>query len=59
MHWLLRQEGVVVNHKRTARIYHAEGLGVVRRRRKRLPVGPRVARPAATRPNERWAVDFV
>ncbi len=59
LHWLLRQEGVVVNHKRTARIYHAEGLGVVRRRRKRLPVGPRVARPAATRPNERWAVDFV
>ena len=59
LHWLLRREGVVVNHKRTERVYRAEGLGVVRRRRKRLPVGPRVARPAPVRPNECWAIDFV
>jgi putative transposase len=50
---------VVTNHKRTERLYREEGLGVQRRRRKRLPVGPRVARLAPTRPNERWSLDFV
>lgn len=59
LHWLLRRTGVVVNHKRTERLYRAEGLGVQRRRRKRLPVGPRVARPAPALPNECWAIDFV
>ena len=32
---------------------------MVRRRRKRLPVGARVARPAPARPNGCWAIDFV
>jgi putative transposase len=59
LHWLLRREGVVENHKRTERLYREEGLGVQRRRRKRLPVGSRVERPMPTRPNERWSVDFV
>jgi putative transposase len=50
---------VVQNHKRTERLYRDEGLGVRRRRRKRLPAGPRVIRPAPARPHERWSIDFV
>ena len=59
LHWLLRRDGTVQNHKRTERLYREEGLAVRRRRRKRLPVGPRVARPAPSRPNQRWSIDFV
>jgi putative transposase len=59
LHWLLQREGAVQNHKRTERLYREEGLGVRRRRRKRLPVGPRIERPAPSRPNERWSIDFV
>jgi putative transposase len=58
LHWLLRRAGVVANHKRTERLYRAEGPAVRRRRRKRLPVA-RVERLAPARPNERWSVDFV
>lgn len=32
---LLRREGLHVNHKRVYRIYHLNGLGVKRRRRRR------------------------
>jgi putative transposase len=56
--WRLRQEGATDNHKRVRRLYRAEGLAVRRRGRKRLAV-PRVERPAAAAPNERWAMDFV
>lgn len=59
LHWLLQQTGVVVNHKRTERLYRAEALAVARRRRRRLPVGPRVAHAAPVEPKERWSIDFV
>jgi putative transposase len=58
LHWCLEREGVVVNHKRTERLYREEGLRVRRRRRTRVPA-VRVARAAAMRPDERWAIDFV
>lgn len=56
---LLRREGLLVNHKRLYRLYHLNGLGVKRRRRRkglateRLPL----LRPAA--PNMTWSMDFV
>ncbi|PHP92972.1 IS3 family transposase, partial [Pantoea agglomerans] len=56
---LLRREGLLVNHKRVYRLYHLNGLGVKRRRRRkglateRLPL----LRPAA--PNMTWSMDFV
>jgi putative transposase len=56
--WRLRAEGAADNHKRIRRLYRAEGLAVRRRGRKRVAV-PRVERPAAAAPNERWAMDFV
>lgn len=59
LHVLLRREGQMVNRKLVYRLYREEGLAVRRRKRRRL----RTERPAppqpATRPNERWAMDFV
>lgn len=37
LHVWLRQEGLVINRKRTYRVYRAEGLSVRKRLRKRLP----------------------
>lgn len=58
LHVLLRKEGLVVNRKRTYRLYRDEGLSVRRRGRRRagrerLPLLP------ATGRNERWSMDFV
>ena len=57
LHILLRRDGERVNHKRVWRVYRGAGLCVKRKRRKRLL---RVGAPAvaATRANERWALDF-
>lgn len=59
IHRRLKNEGLVVNRKRTERIYRNLGLQVRKRKRKRLFRIPRVARPKAARPNEVWSVDFV
>jgi putative transposase len=57
--WQLRaQEGWPDNHKRIRRLYRAEGL-VVKRRAKRKLIVARVPLSTVTRPNERWAVDFI
>jgi len=55
---LLAREGHVLNHKLVHRLYREEEL-VVRRRRKKRPAVARVPATAPTRPNERWAMDFV
>ena len=60
IHVMLRREGRSVNRKRVYRMYRAAGLAVRRRSRRKQ----RIARPAlppapVTRPNERWAMDFV
>jgi putative transposase len=55
---VVRRGGVVVNCKRVYRVYRAAGLAVRRRRRKRVAVARRPLVPA-TRPNERWSMDFV
>lgn len=59
LHYLLVREGLVVNHKRTERLYREEHLGVARRRRRKRVSEPRVAPPVPTAPNERWSMDFV
>lgn len=58
LHSLLRREGVVVNKKRTYRIYRSEGLQVRTKKRKRLQ-RPRQPMAVLTRVNERWSMDFV
>jgi putative transposase len=59
IHLLLRREGLVVNHKRTERIYREEGLSLRKRKRKKTAAMARVILPAPVRPNERWSMDFV
>ncbi len=59
LHVLLRREGWRVNHKRVYRLYRLEGLGLrLKHRRKGISAG-RVVAPPATKPNERWAMDFM
>jgi putative transposase len=58
LHGMLRNEELVVNHKRTYRIYRALGLQVHRRRRKKLK-RPRVPLAVPVAPRQRWSMDFV
>jgi len=55
----LRRDGIQVNHKKLLRLYRAEGLLLPRKRpRRKLWQRPQPLVPA-TRPNERWSMDFV
>jgi putative transposase len=56
---LLRREGWRVNKKRVYRLYRAAGLTVRRRGRRKLRISRAPSRLAASRANERWAMDFV
>jgi putative transposase len=56
---MLKREGLVINHKRTERIYHEEGLALRRKRRRKGAGGSRVMMPSPQRPNQRWSMDFV
>lgn len=57
--WLLRREGLLINHKRVERLYREEGLAVRRRRGRKRVAEPRVPLPEPTAPNERWSMDFM
>jgi putative transposase len=56
---MLKRENLVVNHKRTERIYREEGLALRRKRRRKGAAGVRAVIPTAVRPNEQWSMDFV
>jgi putative transposase len=59
LHILLKREGLVINHKRTERIYREEGLALRRKRRRKGAAGARVIIPSPRRTNEKWSMDFV
>ena len=59
LHVLLKREGLVVNHKRTERIYREEGLALRRKRCRKGAASVRVIVPAPERPNQKWSMDFV
>ena len=59
IHVMLRREGWRVNRKRVYRLYREEGLQIKRKKGKKRPTQSRGNREEATRPNERWAMDFV
>ena len=59
LHVLLKREGLVVNHKRTERIYREEGLTLRRKRRRKSTAGARTVIPSPERPNQKWSMDFV
>jgi hypothetical protein len=46
LHIMLKRENLVVNHKRTERIYREEGLALRRKRRRKGAAGIRVIIPA-------------
>ncbi len=59
LHTMLKRERLVINHKRTERIYREEGLALRRKRRRKGAAGARVVMPAPQRPNQKWSMDFV
>jgi putative transposase len=59
LHLDLKKEGLVINHKKTERLYRAEQLGLRMKKRKKLPSVMRSPLPVPTTPNEQWAMDFV
>ena len=59
LHILLRREGVVINRKKTQRLYSEEKLAVRRRRNRRRAIGARAPAPVLALPNQRWSLDFV
>ena len=58
LHALLKKEGLVVNKKRTYRIYSEENLQVRIKRRKKL-YRSRNRMETPKKPNQRWSMDFV
>lgn len=59
LHILLRQEGLVLNHKRTERIYREEQLALRKCRTKKRAVMSRKPAEMISGPDECWAMDFV
>ena len=59
LHVLLSREGLVVNHKRTERIYREEKLSLRLKKRKRRTSEVRVPLPVPERANQQWSMDFV
>ena len=59
LHILLRRDGVIINRKKTQRLYREEGLTVRRRKGRRRAVGARAPGPVLALPNQRWSLDFV
>jgi putative transposase len=58
-HEMMKREGLVINHKRTERIYKEEGLSLTIRRRKKRASCARVEIPRAEKKNELWGLDFM
>ena len=58
LHSLLKTEGLVINKKRTYRLYTEEGLQVRTKKRKKL-TRPRQPLELPTAVNQRWSMDFV
>lgn len=56
---MLARTGTPANHKRVYRLYCEEGLSMRIRQRRRIRWTGAANRPAATRANERWSIDFV
>lgn len=59
LHILLRRDGVLINRKKTQRLYREEGLTVRRRKGRKRAVGVRMPPPVLALPNQRWSLDFV
>jgi len=58
LHVMLKREKLVINHKRTERLYREEGLSLRLKRRKKKAAVLRVTLPQAEHANQRWSMDF-
>jgi putative transposase len=58
LHGLLKGEGLVVNKKRTYRLYTEQGLQVRTKKRKKL-IRPRMPMVMPIEKDVRWSMDFV
>jgi len=58
-HAIAKREELVINHKRTERIYKEEGLSLKIRRRKKRASCARVEIPRAKKRGELWGLDFL
>jgi putative transposase len=59
LHVMIRSEGLVINHKRTERIYREEGLILRRKKSRKGAAGLGVTMPPPVKSNERWIMDLV
>lgn len=59
LHVMLRREGLMINHKRTERIYRQEGLALRIRRRKKMSSRLRTDMSKPAYPNHIWSMDFM
>jgi len=56
---ILKREGLVINHKRTERIYREESLSLRLKKRKKKVAMVRVKLPEPEQVNQRWSMDLV
>ena len=59
LHLLLKNEGLVMNHKKLRRLYREEGLQVRRRSGRKRALGTRAPMALPQGSNQRWSLDFV
>jgi putative transposase len=59
LHILLRREGLVINHKRTERVYREERLSLRLRKRNKRPSHSRVPQVGPLWRDEQWSMDFL
>ena len=58
LHVMLKRESLVINHKRTERIYREERLSLRLKKRRRKAAVLRVMLPQAEHADQRWSMDF-
>ena len=59
IHRILKREGLILNHKRTERIYREERLSLRIRKRKKRSSALRIELPKPERANQHLAMDFI
>jgi putative transposase len=59
LHYLLRREGILINHRRTERLYREEHLMIRVKRRKKSAADILVAPPKPECRNQCWAMDLM
>jgi len=59
LHIMLRREGLVINHKRTERVYREEKLSLRLKKRNKRPSHTRVPQIVPLCRDEQWGMDFL